>query len=139
MYRIYNSKMYPAEQIRSQFDDTVPPAVAATSIKRAPPAASCMSPRTILHANDTLLNVHPSSAASVQQILSQKRKKCPLSGHFQNLMRPVLFIFHITRRLTICADCRLNRCTVLSIIALIRYADEPKGALSTSSQTSTSD
>ena len=102
-------------------------------------AASCMSPRTILHVNDPLLCVYPSNAASVQQILSQKRKKCPLSGNFQNPMRPVLFIFHITRRLTSGADCRSNRCTVSSRIALIRYAVEPKDVLSTSSQTSTSD
>ena len=104
-----------------------------------PYAASCMSPRTILHANDPLLSVHPSKAASVQQILSQKRKKFPLSGHFQNPMRPVLFIFHITRCLTFGADCRLNRCTVSSRIALIRYDVQPKDALSTSSQTCTSD
>ena len=104
-----------------------------------PYAASCMSPRTILHVNDPLLSVHPSDTASGQQIFSQKRKKCPLSGHFQNLMRPVLLIFHITRCLTFGADCRSNRCTVSSRIAFIRYAVEPKDALSTSSQTSTSD
>ena len=119
---------------------TVPPAVGATSIKRAPhmrPVAC--PPRTILHANDPPLSVHLSNGASVQQILSQMRKKCPVSGHFKNPMRPVLFIFHITRRLTFGADSRLNRCTVSSRIALIRYAVEPIDALSTSSQTSTSD
>ena len=119
---------------------TVPPVVVATSIKRAPPVCGQLHvPPNDFACKLRSIKRAPSNAASVQQILSQKRKKCPLSGHFQNLMRPVLFIFHITRRLTFDADCRLNRCTVSSRIALIRYAVEPKDALSTSSQTSTSD
>ena len=73
-------------------ENTVKPAVAATSCKRDPPISGHFrAPRTILNANAPLLSVHLSNAASGQQNSTQNTESVSLNGH---LLAATLMKFH---------------------------------------------
>ena len=66
-----------------QFNSTVKPAVAATSIKRDPPlSGNFRAPRTILNANAPLLSVHLSNAASGRRNSPQNAEIVSSNGRF---------------------------------------------------------
>ena len=83
MYVLQNLRIYTHTK-KQQIQNTVKPAVAATSIKRDPPLCGHFrAPRTILNANAPLLSMHLSNTGSGRQNSPQNTEIVSSNGQFQ--------------------------------------------------------